>query len=220
MPKRPARKRPRRQAAKPKVPTTMTRAEYARHRRVSRAAVTKAVRSRRIPVGADGRIDVAAADRAWATNTDPSRPGTGLPVEAAVPADPESGAASSSASAPDAAGMPEDMTFVKAKTLREWEAAQRLKRERLIDERRLLDGEEYYDVAYNAIRKARDLMQTLADRLAPQLVGLTDQARIHELITGEHERLREELVNAVTAGEDDSESTSPEDPGPGEREAS
>ena len=56
----------------------MTRAEYARHRGVSRAAVTKAIKTGRI-LSTDGLIDPIAADREWARNTRPQAP----PVAAA-----------------------------------------------------------------------------------------------------------------------------------------
>jgi len=46
-------------------------AVYARHRGVSPPAVRQAIKAQRIAVGADGLIDVRAADRAWARNTSP-----------------------------------------------------------------------------------------------------------------------------------------------------
>jgi len=47
---------------------------YAEHRGVSHTAVQQAVRTERIPTFPDGSIDRAAADRAWAVNTDESKP--------------------------------------------------------------------------------------------------------------------------------------------------
>ena len=46
---------------------------YARHRGVSHVAVLRAVKAGRVPVEADGTIDVAKADSAWERSTDPSR---------------------------------------------------------------------------------------------------------------------------------------------------
>jgi hypothetical protein len=48
----------------------------ARHRGVTLQAVPKALATGRITVGADGTIDAAAADRAWAAATAPRMPGT------------------------------------------------------------------------------------------------------------------------------------------------
>ena len=42
---------------------------YARHRKCTLGAVQKAVAAGRIPVRADGRVDFAKADAAWAANT-------------------------------------------------------------------------------------------------------------------------------------------------------
>jgi len=46
---------------------------YARHRGVSHVAVLRAVKAGRVPVEADGTIDLAKADSAWERSTDPSR---------------------------------------------------------------------------------------------------------------------------------------------------
>ena len=48
----------------------MTKAEYARHRGVSGAAVTKAIERCRIPL-VDGKIDPLVADTLWRARTDP-----------------------------------------------------------------------------------------------------------------------------------------------------
>lgn len=46
----------------------MTQSEYAAHRGVSRQAINKLVKGKRIPVSADGKIDAAAADFALGEN--------------------------------------------------------------------------------------------------------------------------------------------------------
>ena len=48
---------------------SLSKAEYARHRGCSRAAVTKAIKSGRISVEPDGSIDPEKADREWQANT-------------------------------------------------------------------------------------------------------------------------------------------------------
>lgn len=47
----------------------LTQAQYSRHRGVTPAAVTKALRAGRIHLTPEGGIDPAAADLAWAANT-------------------------------------------------------------------------------------------------------------------------------------------------------
>lgn len=180
----------------------MTRAEYARHRGVSRMAVTKAIRSRRIPIGRDGRIDVAAADAAWLSNTDPSRAGLATEVSAEVTSAPAEEPVAGNG-ALELAQLPAGMDYMKARTLREYNAALRLQQQRLYDAGRLLDSDEWYDVAYNAVRSAAELMQTSADRIAPTLVGLTDVERIREILNAEHERIRAELMKAALPPSDE-----------------
>src|SRR5689334_13169780 len=69
-------------------------AEYARHREVSRAAVTQAVKDGRIPTTTNAKgkrvIDVEAADRAWTNNTRHDKRANGqakAEPDAAAPAD-------------------------------------------------------------------------------------------------------------------------------------
>jgi hypothetical protein len=53
-------------------PKRLTIAQYAKHRRVSRAAVYKALNERRITREPDGTIDPVKADRMWQANTMPT----------------------------------------------------------------------------------------------------------------------------------------------------
>jgi hypothetical protein len=46
---------------------------YARHRGVSHVAVLRAIKTGRVPAEADGTIDAAKADAAWARSTDPAK---------------------------------------------------------------------------------------------------------------------------------------------------
>ena len=52
---------------------TVTKAEFARRMGVSPPAVSKAIRTGRISVRADGKIDYASARAQWLANTDPER---------------------------------------------------------------------------------------------------------------------------------------------------
>lgn len=52
--------------------TRMTVAQYAKHRKVTRAAVYRAIAECRIVRELDGSIDPARADRMWSENTNPA----------------------------------------------------------------------------------------------------------------------------------------------------
>lgn len=170
---------------------TMSQAEYARHRGVSRAAVHKAVHQGRIPMAGDGRIDPVAADAAWRSNTDPSRPGkpgaSGPPVPANHVPTPGDGEAYS------------PLSFHDAKALREYNLASLAGLELRQRRGELIEADEVRDVAFRAARAARDLILAAPDRLAPLITGLTDQADVHRILREDLLRACEELVKADPA---------------------
>lgn len=112
----------------------MTQREYAAHRGVSQPAVSKALKSGRIKLEPDGKIDPAKADAAWARNTDPEkqangRTGGALTVRTAqprAPTDAPPAAAKPAGRAPvstksDGAseGDPPKIDYNRARTVRE-----------------------------------------------------------------------------------------------------
>jgi len=72
--RKPARPAARKPAGAAAIPREMSVRAYARLRDVSHTAVLNAIRSKRIHRLPSGKIDPVAADRAWAANTDPSKP--------------------------------------------------------------------------------------------------------------------------------------------------
>lgn len=163
----------------------MSQAEYARHRGVSRAAVHKAVHGGRIPLAADGRIDLVMADAAWRANTDPSKPGkpvVTLPAGHEVPAGFEQ--------------LQSPISFHDAKALREYNLACLSGLELRQKKGELVEAAEVRDIAFRAARAARDLILAAPDRLAPLVTGLTDQAEVHRVLRDDLLRACEELVKA------------------------
>lgn len=150
----------------------MTIRAYAKHRGVNESSVRKAIATQRIPVRADGKIDAAAADRAWNRNTDigkprnsvtgnpthrQSEPGVKVPMglekdgNAAKPADPEVEQLRRSLAATHAA-----------------RAALGLRRERIeLDqlEGKLVDADAVRALAFTQGRKARDMVLSIPDRI-------------------------------------------------------
>lgn len=55
----------------------MTQREYAAHKGVSQPAVSKALKTGRIKLESDGKIDPVKADAAWSRNTDPEKQANG-----------------------------------------------------------------------------------------------------------------------------------------------
>lgn len=58
---------------------------------------------------------------------------------------------------------------------------------------KLIEAEDARRAAFAAARKARDMLLTMADRLAPVVAGLADQFQCHQAITAEVRRVCDEL---------------------------
>jgi phage terminase Nu1 subunit (DNA packaging protein) len=153
----------------------MTQAVYARHRGVSRAAVGRAVRERRIPVDADGRIDPLAADAAWDQNTSPRARGPAGPA------------------APTALELPVDLT--EARTAHEWAKAQLAELELKVRSGELVPVSEVRDAAFKASRASRDLVESIPDRIADDLASVADASEIRRILRVEIARALDELAS-------------------------
>lgn len=128
----------------------VTQAAYARHRGVSQASVHQAVKDGRIHL-VDGKVDVKAADKAWAASTDTSKPRNSVNGN------------------PRRRGAPETTGLARHRSTREeWRA----KREEL--EYRQMAGELLERVAvekavFDSNRRARDRLRLIVSRLGAML---------------------------------------------------
>lgn len=165
---------------------------YARHRGVSHKAVQKAIAGGRLTgaVDAAGRVDVAAADRAWAANTDVTKPRnsvSGNPKLRRRPGGPPLPARSRAESDPglDPGLGVTDRGYTAARAMREAFAAKtaKLEYERLAG--KLVDVDTVRREAFEVGRRVRDAILSLPDRLSPILAGLTDVNDIHRVLTTE-----------------------------------
>jgi len=176
---------------------TLTQAQYARRRGVSREAVRKAIRDGRIRLDASGRINPVAADAAWLANTDPGRSpapaaalGSAPPLE--LPAD-EAGATGG----PSQITLPDGMTYHEARALREWNQARMVDLQRRRLEGELVEVKKVEDAAFRAARTARDLLMALPDQLDAELAAMTDPAEVRERLARELRQVAEELASGL-----------------------
>lgn len=169
----------------------MSQRAYAARRGVSHKAVQKAIAAGRLAgaVRADGKIDPAAADRAWAANTDVTKSRnsvSGDPKRRRVPGTPSLPASSrpegEAASDPGALGV-SDRGYTAARAMREAFAAKtaKLEYERLSG--KLIEADEVRRGAFETGRRVRDTILSIPDRLSPILAGLTDVNEIHRALT-------------------------------------
>jgi hypothetical protein len=130
---------------------------YARHRRVTHEAVRKALAAGRITAGADGTIDPATADRAWAATTAPRMNGQhGHSAPEAPPA---------------GSSVLDSGAFQRARTAKSVIDAQRARLE--LDHRRgaLITRDVAVHKAFSFARMLRDAWLTWPARVGPQLAA-------------------------------------------------
>ena len=147
----------------------LTPADYARHRRVSRQAVHKAIAEGRIPL-VRGRIDRVAADRDWEDNTEP-------PISGAGGADSASGA-----------------TFNQARTLHQVYRARLARLDFEERQGKRIDRQEFLQAADDHGRRVKDALMALPGRLGPRVAAEGSRVKCERLILAEVRRLCEELA--------------------------
>ena len=188
----------------------MSQREYARHRGVSHVAVGKAIKSGRISKALrDGKIDPDLADALWAHNTDQSKQHNGAsggkkatkasPAAPAAPApDGQSGGGdgSSGSDAGPTAGQSlpgSGPNYAQSRAFRETYLARLARLE--FEERsgKLIDADMVRVAAFNAARRAREMILGLADRISPLVAGEPNQFECHRIIKDECVKICEEI---------------------------
>src|SRR5205823_3589639 len=170
---------------------------YARHRGVSLRAVQKAIRSERIRVREDGRVDAASADAEWARNTGPRPQTTPRPVTQPLRPAAEHRTAATPATAREhtepAPKLESGLEYSKARAIRESYLARLAKID--FEERsgKLVSSDEVQVAAFNRFRQFRDHMLNISDRLAAVLAAESNPGRVHELLAAEIRKALEEF---------------------------
>lgn len=173
-------------------PRTITQAEYARVRGVSRQAIWQAIRTGRLTAREDGRIELSKADAELLDNTDFSqvRLFAGEPRTAArAPIEPPRTAAPPK---PARARGPA-RTFNAARTEREEFQAQIARMD--LDERRglLVEAAAVRRVQLGIARAARNLLLSLPSRIADKLAAISDPDECRRVLLEEIRAICEEV---------------------------
>lgn len=148
-----------------KKQTTMSQAEFARHRGVSRATVTEYKNKGLLVMTVDNLVDVAASKKSLNDHLDPLR----------------GGARSGGNKKPSA----DSKAYMAAKT-REMEA-KAVKQEMETRQRagELLEKDDVYKTAFTLARNAQESIMATADRLSPLLAAESDAAAVHAMLSDE-----------------------------------
>ena len=150
----------------------MSISAYARHRKVSLAAVQEALKKGRIHfTDTEGKwINPTQADRDWSQNTDLSK----------VREDNET-----------AKG------YANARAAREHYLARLAKLEFEEKSAKLIDADKVQREAFEIARRVRDHLLNIPDRISAELVGITDQSTMHTVLTRELNAALQELSNEL-----------------------
>jgi hypothetical protein len=168
--------------------------EFARRNGVSPEAVSKAVKTGRLPAH-DGKLDPVEAQAAWDQGKDPARAGRKLkPVSEHVPAEDRVRPQSATASFPSGFG---GHSFTEVKTRRE---QVRLARDQVELKRMLGELVPAADIGQKIdamIYSARSKLLALGHKLAPRLAIETDAAKCQEIVD---DAVREILADLADGG--------------------
>lgn len=181
-------------SAGPVTTATVSQADYAAQRGVSRQAINRLVKRGVIPL-VDGRIDPQVADMKLVTHLNPARsktlaPGAPAPLSPTVPA-----SAAPAAAVPP--GEPAGLSlgsYHGAKAQREIYEALRSKLEYERAAGDVVDRAGVIRAATTAGRATRDAVMPLASRLGPVLAGIDDPREATLLLERE---LRKALEDAA-----------------------
>lgn len=157
---------------------------YAAKKGISDTAVRKAIKSGRITLTKNGKINPTIADKQWVANTDPAQV-YAIKEDKSSPQDmPSSG---------NNGGI--GVSYQQSRAIREAYEARLKKLE--FDERtgKLISTETVQREAFNAARKTRDMVLNIPDKVIPLLVGKTDIHEMKEILRKELLRTLENLAN-------------------------
>ena len=156
---------------------------YARHRGCSHPTVLQAIKEGRITRDRDGKIDVEAADRAWAANTNQKR---------SVPA-------ASTAPSPDSEASGQQRSLTAARIDHETIKAKLKELELERELGKVVDADLTRSAWFKTLRIVRDRTLGLADRLADSLALETDPAAVHRMLTRELRNVLDAIAGDLDA---------------------
>ncbi|MEX3915985.1 hypothetical protein AB4Y43_07030 [Paraburkholderia sp. BR10872] len=174
----------------------MSQRGFARHMGVALNAVQKALKSGRIALNANGKIDAVLAESAWRRNTDESRRSFAdlsrdtKALEADTPLPPADGDEAFPAAA--STNDPHMAVYRAARAERETTRAKRESMELERDLGNLLDLADANRLAFTAFRTLRDSVMNVPVRIKDLLAAESDPHRIESM-------LEDELARALSS---------------------
>lgn len=149
----------------------LTIKEYALYRKVSITAVRKAIKSGRIALNKNNRLDVKIADHQWFNNTDPAKQRKETTGEQTNTQN----------------------SYQQSRAIKEAYNARLTKLQFEKESQKLIPVDEVKISAFNTGRMVRDRILNIPDRAIPQLVGKTNIFEMKEILKAELVKALEEL---------------------------
>ena len=154
----------------------LTLTQYAAHRKVSKAAVSKAVKEGRItlvvdPATGKRSVDPITADKEWTANTVAGQKSAAGVNGQAPPGEPK----------PD--DKPKGPSYADSRAIREAYAARMSKLEYQEKMGSLMSVEKVKQDAFRMARITRDAILAIPDRISHELAATTDQHTVHVTLT-------------------------------------
>lgn len=149
--------------------------DYALHRSTSITAVRKAIKSGRITLNKNNKLDPNVADRQWLDNTNPAKQRK------------EVNEVTSKAAASHAPN------YHQSRAIKEAYNARLTKLQFEKESKKLISVDEVKISAFNAGRMVRDRILNIPDRVIPNLIGKTDIFEMKEILKAELLKALEEL---------------------------
>ena len=178
----------------------MTQAQYADHRKVSRAAVSHAVTKGRISL-IDGKIDPVVADIQWAQNTRARAPSS--PASEAGAPGARSDAAGSAGKVSTGSSSSDDGDadgYWQSRGRREAAEAE-LAELKLAEQRgNLIQVKAVESVLSNALAGMREHLLQVSSRLAPLLANESDGFKVQALLDTEINQALQQLAGVTLPG--------------------
>lgn len=185
------------------IPAEVTRAQFARLRRMDMSYVCRLAKKGRLVLTADGkRVKVAESIALLGATEDPTKDGVRerfaeergeaqLPLGAGTDLN-------ASGEEPGDGAVPRGSTAeVRRELLQEQLEALKLRREK--EAGRLVDAEEVRKAMFEKARVARNALFGLIDVVASRIAAETNPAKVAEILTVEFRRICEELAAGETA---------------------
>lgn len=144
--------------------------EYAAHREVSVVAVRKAIKSGRITLNQNKKLDPKLADAEWFENTNPAKQRNS-----------------------EDNNSDDKISYHRSRAIREEYNAKLTQLQFERESGKLIPIEEVKTQAFTAGRRIRDRFLNMPDHIAPQLVGKTNIFEIKNILKSELTKILEEL---------------------------